>query len=193
MAVSTGISSSTLASAYFSKQQDLFSQIDANGDGQISPDELSTFRQNLQGTSGPNTKSLFDKIDTNGDGSISKDEWASHRAKRNKAQSALLQIQEDSGNTQATKHHHHGPSGARQANPGQTFSALDTNKDGVISADEWAAAAGNNNGAMTTSDAQIPGTQASSLTGSVTNAVTSATNTVTNGANSVLQTLVSLI
>jgi Ca2+-binding EF-hand superfamily protein len=53
--------------------QDLFSQIDANGDGQISKSEF----ENALGAGGTNLKmadDVFAKMDKNGDGSISMDE-----------------------------------------------------------------------------------------------------------------------
>src|SRR5215469_8029694 len=84
MSTTGPITSALLSSAYSPQQQDLFSKIDANGDGQITPDEMSSFGQNLPGARGKGLSDpkLFQKIDTNGDGVISKDEWAAHRAQR---------------------------------------------------------------------------------------------------------------
>ena len=64
------ITSALLNSAYPPQQTDLFGRIDANSEGQISPDEMSAFGQNLPGASGTGlkNKNLFQKIDTNGDG-----------------------------------------------------------------------------------------------------------------------------
>ena len=53
--------------------KDLFSQIDANGDGQISKTEF----ENALGAGGTNlaqADDVFNKLDTNGDGSVSLDE-----------------------------------------------------------------------------------------------------------------------
>ena len=53
--------------------QDLFSQLDANGDGQISKSEF----ENALGAGGTNlaqADDVFNKLDTNGDGSVSLDE-----------------------------------------------------------------------------------------------------------------------
>lgn len=181
------------SSAYLSGQQDqLFGRIDANGDGQISPDEMNAFRQNLPGDSAKK-QNLFNKIDTNGDGSVSKDEWAAHRAQKAKTRAALLQVQEQSGGVQG-KHKHHGPSGARSSNPAANFNALDTNKDGTVSTDEWAAAFGNTGGATLSSDVQSTGVQsATGVLGTVNSAVNNATNTVKNATNSLAQTLSTLI
>jgi hypothetical protein len=56
--------------------QDLFSQLDANGDGQISKSEF----ENALGAGGTNlaqADDVFNKLDTNGDGSVSMDELSS--------------------------------------------------------------------------------------------------------------------
>jgi hypothetical protein len=197
MSSTPSLTNTLLNAAYFpqqSQQQDLFSKIDVNGDGQITPDEMSSFGQNLPGASGKGLKNpnLFQKIDTNGDGVISKDEWGAHRQQRQQSKAALLNVQEQSG-TQGHRSHH-GGGGVRQANQGSTFNVLDTNKDGVVSADEWAAAYGNTGGATISSDVQSTGVQsATGIFGGVTSAANSAKNTVTNAANSLAQTLNTLI
>jgi hypothetical protein len=56
--------------------QDLFSQIDANGDGEISKSEF----ENALGAGGTNlaqADDVFNKLDTNGDGSVSMSELSS--------------------------------------------------------------------------------------------------------------------
>src|SRR5450755_4426785 len=56
--------------------QDLFSQIDANGDGQITKSEF----ESALGAGGTNTAQaddVFGKMDTNGDGTVSLDEMSS--------------------------------------------------------------------------------------------------------------------
>ena len=56
--------------------QDLFSQIDANGDGQITKSEF----ENALGAGGTNTAmadDVFNKLDTNGDGTVNLDELKS--------------------------------------------------------------------------------------------------------------------
>jgi Ca2+-binding EF-hand superfamily protein len=195
MATSSAITAALLSSAYRPQQQDLFSQIDANGDGQISPDELSAFGQNLPGASGATglkNRNLFQKIDTNGDGVISKEEWAAYRAARERTQNALLKLQEQAGGVNGQRHH--GPSGARQGNPGAIFSALDTNKDGVISAEEWAAAYGASSGVTIYSDVKPVGAAADTgIAGSVNSALNGATNAVKSTVDTITQTLNALI
>lgn len=194
MSTSSAITSALLSSAYMPKQQDLFSQIDGNGDGQISPDEMTSFGQNLPGADGSGLKkqNLFQKIDSNGDGIITKDEWAAHRQARDKTRAALLNVQEQTGGANGRRHH--GPSGPRQTNPGATFNALDTNKDGIVSADEWAASFGATGGVTLSSDVKPVGAAADTgITGTVNSALDTATSTVKNAVNSLAQTLNALI
>jgi hypothetical protein len=195
MSNSSAITTALFASAYSTPQTDLFSRIDANGDGQISPDEMSAFGQNLPGAEGRGLKdkNLFQKIDSNGDGVVTKEEWAAHRAARERTQNALLKLQEQSGNSGAHKHHH-GPSGARPASPGATFNALDTNKDGIVSAEEWAAAYGGNSGVTVSSDVKPVGAATDSgLTGTINAALDGTTNVVKGTVNTIAQTLNSLL
>ena len=76
---STTSTASTTTSASTSQSgalQDLFSQIDANGDGQISKSEF----ENALGAGGTNTAqadAVFSKLDKNGDGSVSLGEMKS--------------------------------------------------------------------------------------------------------------------
>ena len=73
-ATSTSTASTTSASTDPSSAlQDLFSQIDTNGDGQISKSEF----ESALGAGGTNTAQaddVFNKLDANGDGSVSLDE-----------------------------------------------------------------------------------------------------------------------
>lgn len=56
--------------------KDLFSKLDANGDGQISKSEFEN-ALGAGGTNVANADSVFGKMDTNGDGNISLDEMSS--------------------------------------------------------------------------------------------------------------------
>lgn len=192
---SSAITTALFASAYSTPQTDLFSRIDANGDRQISPDEMSAFGQNLPGAQGRGLKdkNLFQKIDTNGDGIVTKEEWAAHRAARERTQNALLKLQEQSGASGAHRHHH-GPSGARPASPGATFSALDTNKDGIVSAEEWAASYGGNSGVTVSSDVKPVGAATDSgITGTINATLDGTTNAVKTTVDTIAQTLNSLL
>lgn len=157
---------------------------------------MSSFGQNLPGSgkNGLKSQNLFQKIDTNGDGIISKEEWAAHRAARERTQNALLKLQEQSGGASGHRHRLEGPSGARQGKPGATFSALDTNKDGIVSAEEWAAANGTASGITTASDVK-PANAANdtSITGTVNSALDSTTNAVKSTVNTISQAFSAII
>jgi hypothetical protein len=63
-----GLISKAEAQAALPRLAKHFDQIDANKDGQISPDELKAARQNMK-------NAMFDRIDANHDGVISRDEF----------------------------------------------------------------------------------------------------------------------
>jgi Ca2+-binding EF-hand superfamily protein len=179
------ITSALLASAYQPQQTDLFGRIDANSDGQISPDELSSFGQNLPGANdtGLKSRNLFQKIDGNGDGIISKEEWAAHRQQRQKSAAALLQVQEQAGARGRS-----GPSGPRQTNPGATFRALDTNKDGIVSREEWAASFGQAGSVTLASDVKPVGAAAdTSGTASINAALDDTMDAVKNTVGTIVR------
>ena len=90
-ASTTSASSTSASTDPTSALQDLFSQIDANGDGQISKTEF----ENALGAGGTNlaqADDVFNKLDADGDGSVSLDEM----------QKALQGAQGKGGH-----HHHH--------------------------------------------------------------------------------------
>jgi Ca2+-binding EF-hand superfamily protein len=69
-------STSTAPTSPSSALQDLFSQIDGNGDGQISKSEFET-ALGAGGTNVAQADDVFSKLDKNGDGSVSLDEMKS--------------------------------------------------------------------------------------------------------------------
>lgn len=117
---SSTVSTASAPTSRSAALQDLFSQIDANGDGQISQSEF----ENALGAGGTNlaqADSVFSKLDTNGDGSVSLDE--------------MLQALKGG---KSRHHHHHGASGSAnganidpllQALSGASSSSV-TNSDG---------------------------------------------------------------
>src|ERR1700675_2654901 len=72
-ATTTSTSTSTSPSGAL---QDLFSQIDGNGDGQITKSEFES-ALGAGGTNLAQADDVFNKLDTNGDGSVSLDELKS--------------------------------------------------------------------------------------------------------------------
>ena len=82
--------------------KDLFSQIDANGDGQITKSEFEN-ALGAGGTNIQNADNVFSKLDANGDGSVSLDEM-----------SKALQ---GAGGKGGHHHHHHATSAAGSSDP----------------------------------------------------------------------------
>lgn len=175
------------------RQDKLFAKLDADGNGQISPGELAAFGQNLPSiaaSGGSPVQNRFSRIDGNGDGAISKAEWLTYGQQRAQTRSALLQAQEQSGSRTA-----HLPNGfGRSPEASAVFNQLDTNQDGVVSPDEWAAAFGSSNSASVATASQAPLTSAmNSVTQPVTNAITSLTQPVASAVGTLVQTLNTLI
>ena len=83
--------------------QNLFSQIDSNGDGSISQSELEQAVTTAGGTKA-GADALFAKLDPNGTGSVSEQQFAQGLA--NLSQSSLTQAA-----PHAHHHHHHGGGG----------------------------------------------------------------------------------
>jgi Ca2+-binding EF-hand superfamily protein len=104
-----------------------FDGIDANQDGQISPDEF------------PGPSPMFATIDTNGDGALSAEELAlgaglGGRGARGGGPGARLQSMDANGDGQVSSEEFSGPE--------QMFRMLDSNSDGFLSADEMRARRG---------------------------------------------------
>jgi EF-hand domain pair len=98
--------------------QDLFSQIDANGDGQITKQEF----ENALGAGGTNLQmadDVFSKMDSNGDGQISLSEMQQ-----------ALQGQSSTDGTSGQVHHHHHHHGRGAGGAGGADSASGANGAG---------------------------------------------------------------
>jgi hypothetical protein len=146
--------------------QDLFSQIDTNGDGQISKSEF----ENTLGAGGTNVAeadAVFNKLDTNGDGSVSLDEL----------KSALQGAGGKGGH-----HHHHHVAGSDGS--GDTSGTGGTSGAGGSSADPLLQAL---NGASSTSVTNSDGSTTTSVTyadGSKVTMTSPATSTSSGGTTS---------
>ena len=142
-ATSTSSTSTSTASASTdpsSALKDLFSQIDANGDGQISKTEFES-ALGAGGTNLAQADKVFNKLDANGDGSVSLDEM-----------SKALQGSHGKGG----RHHHVADSGGNSAGStsGTTGpSAGGSNSDALLQALSGASstAVTNSDGSTTTS------------------------------------------
>ena len=137
-ATSTSTASTTSASTDPSGAlQDLFSQIDTNGDGQISKTEF----ENALGAGGTNiaqADDVFNKLDANGDGSVSLDEM----------QKAL----QGAGGKGGHHHHHVADADADGDSSGSTSGTSGSSSGGSISDALLQALSGASSTAVTNSD-----------------------------------------
>lgn len=147
--------------------QDLFSQIDSNGDGQISKSEF----ENALGAGGTNiaqADAVFNKLDTNGDGSVSLDEL----------KSAL----QGAGGKGGHHHHHHvaasGGSGNSTGADGSGSSTDGSNSDPLLQALAGAASTSvtNSDGSTTTSLTYADGSKVTMTTPATSTSSSSATS-----------------
>jgi hypothetical protein len=144
--------------------QDLFSQIDANGDGSITKTEF----ENALGAGGTNTAAadnVFGKLDSNGDGSVSLDEM----------KSAL----QGAGGHHGHGHHMHAHSGGGS---GSSDGSGDPGADPLLQA---------LSGASSTSVTNSDGSTTTSITyadGSKVSLTTPAASTTSPGSNSATST-----
>jgi hypothetical protein len=163
--------SSTSASAPTSQSnalQDLFSQIDTNGDGQITKSEF----ENALGAGGTNlaqADDVFSKLDSNGDGSISLSELSS----------ALKGSQGKGG------HHHHGHVGSSSgagdgaaSNPNSTGSTAGASSDPLLQALAGASSTSvaNSDGSTTTSLTYADGSKVTMTSPAATTTSSTATS-----------------
>ncbi len=131
------LSSLQQADAQSLSVDDLFSKVDASGDGTVNKDEFNTFRANMEaqfansvmgskfdrGTGAATaTDDLFSKIDTDGGGSVSVDEFNAFRANM-----------QAHGNKEMA-----GPPGPPpDLSTDDLFSKIDTDGDGSVSEEEF--------------------------------------------------------
>jgi hypothetical protein len=145
--------------------QDLFSQIDTNGDGQISKTEF----ENALGAGGTNlaqADDVFNKLDTNGDGSVSLDELKSA-------------LQGAGGKGGGHHHHHVAASGGNSTGPDGSGSSTDgLNSDPLLQALSGAASTSvtNSDGSTTTSVTYADGSKVTMTTPASSTSSSSATS-----------------
>ncbi len=125
------------ATAITQMRQNMFNQLDQNGDSSIDKTE---FANSLKGMKGVNTDDIFSKLDTNGDNSVSKDELNTAMDKmdeqmKNKPPSMGMMGGGGPAGTASSSSDGNKSSGI--------FDSQDTNKDGYVSITELLAATGN--------------------------------------------------
>lgn len=118
--------------------EDMMAETDANGDGVISKDELATVLQKhaQDGQDGPSVDDMFSDMDSDGDGSVSMEELTAfaEKAPSGPPPGGAASV----GGTQAA-----GASSSSSEDE-ESYDALDTNKDGVVSLSERLAASEQN-------------------------------------------------
>lgn len=131
--------------------QNMLKKADKDGDGKISKTELQATLPE-DGT-GPSADQIFSKLDTNNDGFIDEAESAAatqrpHQGGRRHAQGtdplAVFQKADSDSDGQISKSEFKSalPSGTDRATANQVFDSMDTNQDGVVTAQEYMAALG---------------------------------------------------
>ena len=163
-ATTTSTATATSASADpASALKDLFSQIDANGDGQISKAEF----ENALGAGGTNiaqANDVFGKLDANGDGSVSLDEMAK-----------ALQGSHGNGH----RHHHVADSGGDAAGAsGSGAGASGSSSDPLLQALSGASSTSvsNSDGSTTTSVTYADGSKVTMTSPAASTSSSSATS-----------------
>jgi len=143
--------------------KDLFSKLDANGDGQISKSEF----ENALGAGGTNiaqADDVFNKMDKNGDGSISLDEMSS----------AL----KGSGGKGGHHHHHHVAASDGSSDASASGGTSGSNSDPLLQALSGASSTStsNSDGSTTTSVTYADGSKVTMTSPAATTSSSSATS-----------------
>lgn len=132
-----------------SGKDDLFAKVDTNGDGSVSQAEMKSLMDIMDkmasgsgsdsssstsatsdtssSSSGPSSSDMFSKLDTNGDGSLSKAEFEAGRPQGGNGPHGAGGMPPPPGGA--------GGAGSSSASS-TTYDPLDTNQDGVVSAQE---------------------------------------------------------
>ena len=138
--------------------QQMFTNLDANGDGSLSTDELDQMVANGP-TDGPSADQLLSQMDTDGNGSVSQSEFMAGPGGGQQAQA------DQSGST-----------------TDDYFSSIDTNGDGYISKSEFEAAMGESTSSGSTSSVQ-GGSQEQKLLDKLLEALGTAAQTTSSTAS----------
>ncbi|WP_412772292.1 EF-hand domain-containing protein [Nitrobacter sp.] len=140
-----GQSPSAPAADASSALQDLFSQIDGNGDGQIDKSEFES-ALGAGGTNLAQADDVFGKLDANGDGSVSLDEMASA-------------LKGAGGHGHGHGHHHVASSDGSSSAGGSSGASGGSSPDSLLAAVDSSSSITNSDGSVTTTTTLADGTQ----------------------------------
>ena len=115
-------------------EDDLFSEVDGNGDGTVDSDELAALQEKM----GIEDDGAMDRLDTNEDGSLSAEEFAAARPQAEQGAPAGQGMGGPGGPGGSGPGGGAGGSGSTGSTSSTTYDPLDTNQDGVVSAQERA-------------------------------------------------------
>ena len=120
------------ASAWKQMQDELFKKIDRNGDGSITKDELSK----VAPANGPSVNAVFKTVDSNGDGAISRAEFDAGAPQGRQAQGQGARPAGGPPPRPAGGGQKPAASDDDSTGSSLAYDVRDTNKDGVVSAQE---------------------------------------------------------
>jgi Ca2+-binding EF-hand superfamily protein len=136
----------SLSAAYLKQMQEqMFKKGDKNSDGSITKDELSQMQSSQKSQNGPSVDEIFAQMDSDSDGAISRlesDAGIAKLAQQMQAQGPPPPPPADSSS-----------SSSESTSATQIFDAMDTNKDGTVSASELFAALANKDSSSSDSSA----------------------------------------
>lgn len=115
-------------------EDDLFSKVDGNGDGSIDSDELAALQEKM----GIEDDGAMERLDTDEDGSLSAEEFAAGRPQAEQGAQGAQAGQGMGGPGGPGGGGHGGGTESTESSSSTTYDPLDTNEDGVVSAQERA-------------------------------------------------------
>ncbi len=145
MSTISGVSSTSSAWANTSAsrsqmQAKMFAKVDANSSGGVDKTELQSLMADVAKKSGvansSSTDELFGKMDSNSDGSLSSDELDSGMQTLMPAPSTMDFAKQSAGGSPPPVGGGGGGGASSTSSTSTTFDTLDTNEDGVVSAQE---------------------------------------------------------
>lgn len=140
----SSVSSTSSNSYYYAMQKKLFENLDTDDNGVLNGNELLAGKPKTM--SKDQVSKLYDALDTNKSGTLTMDEFAAGTKTTptvslmnqfsSDALDVLVQLQQQGGGMVSTG----GSEGGDESASDAAFDALDTNKDGVVSEEEFLAA-----------------------------------------------------